>query len=255
MRYLSNLSALRAASLLKVFTKPEMVPARLFAPTPLDPVQGALHFKPDLSREQAESYRKEIRASSSWNELNEASLSGRHRPFGYKPCLDFVYIMVRHLRPAVIVETGVFDGHSSAVILMALQKNDCGELVSIDLPASSPIVGSTHAMEDTALPPGRDPGWIIPQSLRARHRLLLGDAVVLLPTVLAEFAAIDIFIHDSLHTYSHMLWEYRTAWPKLRAGGFLMSDDVFWSAAFHRFAREQRRPYSLVDYDFGAMRK
>ena len=37
--------------------------------------------------------------------------------------------------------------------------------------------------------------------------------------------------------------------------GFLLSDDVFWSAAFHRFAREQRRPYTLVDYDFGAMRK
>jgi hypothetical protein len=110
-------------------------------------------------------------------------------------------------------------------------------------------------MEDTALPPGRGPGWIIPETLRARHRMLLGDAAVLLPTVLAEFAEIDIFIHDSLHTYSHMLWEYRTAWPKVRKGGFLMSDDVFWSAAFHRFAREQRRPYTLVDYDFGAMRK
>ncbi len=110
-------------------------------------------------------------------------------------------------------------------------------------------------MEDTALPPGRGPGWIIPEMLRARHRMLLGDAAALLPTVLAEFTEIDIFIHDSLHTYSHMLWEYRTAWPKVRAGGFLLSDDVFWSAAFHRFAREQRRPYALVDYDFGAMRK
>jgi predicted O-methyltransferase YrrM len=255
MRYLSNLSTLRPRSLLKVFSKPEMIPARLFAPTALEPVQAAVQFLPELAPEQAEAYLAEIPRSEAWLALNEASLAVRGRPFRYKHCFDFVYILIRHLRPAVMVETGVFDGHSTALALSALQCNASGVLISIDLPASSPIVGSTHAMEDTALPPGRDPGWIIPEALRSQHQLLFGDAAQLLPSVLAQFQAIDIFMHDSLHTYDHMLLEYRMAWPKLRPGGFLLSDDVFWSAAFHQFARQQKRRYSLVDYDFGAIRK
>jgi predicted O-methyltransferase YrrM len=255
MRYLSNLSTLHARWLLKVFSKPEMIPARLFAPRPCDPIEAAVYLIPRLSTEQARACLAEIPNDSSIPALNEASQAVRHRKFGYQPCFNLVYILIRHLRPQVMVETGVFDGHSTAVELMAFRRNGSGVLISIDLPATSVIAGSTQAMENTTLPRGCDPGWIIPAELRAQNRLLLGDAAVLLPAVLAEFPYIDIFMHDSLHTYDHMLFEYRAAWQKLRSGGFLLSDDVFWSAAFHQFARQQKRRYILVDYDFGVIRK
>jgi hypothetical protein len=36
---------------------------------------------------------------------------------------------------------------------------------------------------------------------------------------------------DGLHTYDHMLWEYRTAFPYLRPDGLLFSDDAAWNSA------------------------
>jgi len=47
-------------------------------------------------------------------------------------------------------------------------------------------------------------------------------------------------IHDSLHTYEHMLWEFRQAYPHLPAGGLLFSDDAKWNSAFPEFAFEVR---------------
>lgn len=165
-------------------------------------------------------------------------------------------MVVRVARPGVIVETGVFDGESSAVILQALSDAGRGQLVSIDLPAGDPIPGSTDRMRETRLPPGMAPGWLIPHSLRSRHRLELGDSRELLPKILSGYPGIDMFFHDSLHTLDHQLFEYRTAWPRLVPGGLLLSDDILWNAAFHRFCRAQRRRYVRVaGGTFGAVRK
>jgi hypothetical protein len=50
---------------------------------------------------------------------------------------------------------------------------------------------------------------------------------------------------DGLHTYDHMLWEYRTAFPYLRPDGLLFSDDAAWNSAFlqycHEVAAKRRR--------------
>jgi Methyltransferase domain len=85
--------------------------------------------------------------------------------------------------------------------------------------------------------------------------LLLGDSKTLLPVVLAEYPAIDIFFHDSLHTYEHMLLEYTLAWPKLNAQGLLLSDDVSWSAALPTFCKQVGKPFLHISGDFGAVRK
>src|SRR5207247_4960247 len=47
--------------------------------------------------------------------------------------------------------------------------------------------------------------------------------------------SIDMFLHDSSHSYRHMLWEFRQFWPRLRDGGLLMSHDVQMNAAFPGF--------------------
>ena len=47
--------------------------------------------------------------------------------------------------------------------------------------------------------------------------------------------SIDMFLHDSSHSYRHMLWEFRQFWPRLRDGGLLVSHDVHMNAAFPEF--------------------
>ena len=48
-------------------------------------------------------------------------------------------------------------------------------------------------------------------------------------------SSIDMFVHDSSHSYRHMLWEFRAFWPRLRDGGLLMSHDVQMNSAFPEF--------------------
>lgn len=109
-------------------------------------------------------------------------------------------------------------------------------------------------MPETILPFGCQPGWLIPEYLKPRHRLVLGDSRQLLPKMLIEYPRIDIFFHDSLHTFDHMYFEYSAAWSHIEDGGLLITDDIYWSTAFHRFCKEQKSKYVRIE-SFGATRK
>ena len=93
-----------------------------------------------------------------------------------------------------------------------------------------------------------------PRPLEGQASAHLGDSKEWLPRLYEEFPNIDIFFHDSLHTFQHQYFEYSTAWPHLSAGGLLLSDDIFWSRAFHKFTREKGKTYMNVS-GFGAIRK
>jgi len=137
-----------------------------------------------------------------------------------------IYSLVRLLKPRVVVETGVADGVTSSYILRALEDNGEGKLYSIDLPSS-------------LLPEGRRPGWIVEEGLRKRWELRIGDAAQLLPPLLEELGDIDMFLHDSLHTYGHMMLEFRAAWPRLKPGGLFLSHDVGQNRSFFDFLKEK----------------
>jgi predicted O-methyltransferase YrrM len=186
--------------------------------------------------------------------LNERMLEKRMRHVRWPAWSEFLYMAVRFSKPSVVVETGVFDGRSSAVILRALLENGGGDLISIDLPALRSIHNSTDDMPNATMPSGCDPGWLVPEYLRSRYRLMLGDSRQLLPHVLQEYPQIDIFFHDSLHTFDHQYFEYNTAWPHLSERGLLLSDDILWNQAFHTFLKRHGRGYGRID-GFGAARK
>ena len=78
-----------------------------------------------------------------------------------------------------------------------------------------------------------------------------------LPKLLKELGTIDVFLHDSLHTYEHMMFEYTQAWRHLRVSGILMSDDVNegWSLAFIDFCKERNAPYVVIRKRLGIARK
>ena len=133
-----------------------------------------------------------------------------------------LYAICRRQKPDIVVETGVASGVSSSYILCALEQNKHGELYSIDLPW----------WQDS------QSGWMVPDYLRHRWRLILGKSSEKLAALLKEVAEIDIFLHDSEHSYQNMLWEFRTAWTYLKAGGVLLSHNIDTNDAFSDFCRE-----------------
>jgi predicted O-methyltransferase YrrM len=157
----------------------------------------------------------------------------------------YLYTVVRTLRPQVAVETGVANGFSTAFLLQALDANGEGRLHSIDLPrevgrAYEP--GTFYEGEGRAgIPPGSEPGWLVPEQLRKRWTLILGRSQEELPPLLDRLGTIDFFMHDSEHSFDCMWFEFNAAWPRLREGGVLVSDDVNSTAAFARFAEQESR--------------
>jgi len=153
------------------------------------------------------------------------------------------YAAIRAFRPETVVETGVANGVSSSYILLALEKNQLGTLHSID-------IGT-----DKYLPPGKTVGWTVPQFLRHRWDLRIGDSKTLLPELLASLRSTDVFIHDSLHVYDHMLWEYRTAFPFIKPGGLFFSDDALWNDAFPEFVVEAGAKEHAIVRGVGILKK
>lgn len=123
------------------------------------------------------------------------------------------YAMCRALKPKNVIETGVAYGITTAFILKAMHVNGSGHLYSVDLP---PL--ASNADEST--------GRAVPDSLRSRWTLCRGKSSRILPTLVQQVGTLDIFIHDSLHTYQNELFEFETAWPFIRNGGVLVSDDI-----------------------------
>lgn len=144
--------------------------------------------------------------------------------------LPAVYLVIRLIKPDCIVETGVSAGASSTYILRALHDNKKGDLCSIDLPPEN-------------LPPGKKSGWVVPESLKNRWSLYIGDSKDLLEPILHDLGQIQCFIHDSLHTYEHMMWEFRTAWKYLHPRGLFLSHDVGANNAFFDFMKEIGIPW------------
>jgi hypothetical protein len=130
------------------------------------------------------------------------------------------YALVRLMAPALVVETGVHDGLGSLLLLRALERNAQagheGRLVSFDI---NPAAGWLAAP---------DPRW----------ELRIESTRTGLPALLAQAPAVDLFIHDSLHTYEHERFEMTTVAPKLGARGVLVSDNVHATRALAQTSEE-----------------
>ena len=164
------------------------------------------------------------------------------------PCTT-LYALLRALKPKTVIETGGTPGKSSAAILSVLNKNGDGLLYTFDLPPeiTTKKIDSTKAHESR--PDLIEPYWAVPQYLRKKHKYVNGDTKKTLLKYLKKIKKIDIFIHDSFHSYEHMCFEFKTAWPFIRSGGLLMSDDVFCHNAFQDFAKSVgRKAYYIGNY-------
>ncbi len=166
-------------------------------------------------------------SSSLKSQITRSSISSGRGPMGDEA--ELLYICVRLMKPAFVVETGVGAGFSTACILKALKRNNFGMLYSIDL----------FKDDETC-------GWIIPNQLKKRWRLIKGSSANHLNPLLSQLGLIDIFIHDSDHSYENMISEFRRVWPHLKKGGIFMAHDVGRNDALFDFLKEIQFPWWRV---------
>jgi hypothetical protein len=154
------------------------------------------------------------------------------------------WCLATHMRPLTVVETGIARGVTSRLVLEALARNGTGRLYSVDLPA---VDSQFHAQIAIA----------VPQHLRHDWTTLSGTSRRQLPRLLAGLDAVDLFIHDSLHTGRNTSFEITQASKILKPGGALLIDDVYQSLAFHDFTDTTRLHFACVgandngSYPFG----
>jgi len=143
------------------------------------------------------------------------------------------YLVCRALRPAVVVETGVAYGVTSAFILQALHRNAGGTLYSVDLPPLHP-----HGDQFV--------GSAIPQGLRSRWQLYRGSGQRVLPKVLPTLPRLDVFVHDSLHTFHNMQAELQLVTPRLNHRAVVLADDIQENRAYAQWIDQAHPSYSAV---------
>ena len=143
------------------------------------------------------------------------------------------YIVCRALKPRIVVETGVAYGVTTAYLLKAMDVNRSGTLHSIDLP---PLGKQADAYV----------GYLIPEDLKSRWVLHRGSVSRVMPGLLRELRQVDMFIHDSLHTYHTMFWEFSNVTPYLSAKSALIADDIGENDAFNQWSEKQQPSLVLI---------
>jgi len=143
------------------------------------------------------------------------------------------YAAVRVLKPNTVLETGVAYGVTSAFILEALERNGKGTLHSVDLPPLGPNVD-------------RYVGILIRDAVRGRWKLTRGVSKRVLPGILKSLGTVDLFVHDSLHTYKNISFELEQVTPHLAGAGAVIADDIDENPAFLEWSRKHRPGYSAV---------
>jgi len=124
-----------------------------------------------------------------------------------------VYTIARFLHPDIVVETGIGYGVTSALILLALNKNGKGNLMSLDL----------HPLSD---PEGSFIGIGVPQDLRKRWKLYSGSSRRLLPKIINESITLNLFVSDSANVFTLQRYEFNEAFPKLIPNGAMIFNNV-----------------------------
>jgi hypothetical protein len=165
-----------------------------------------------------------------------------------------LYVVVRAMQPRWLIETGISSGYSSRFLLEALARNGTGHLDSIGL--NELALGRTPEAIARSIA-GRPVGWLVPERLHSLWGRHVGTSQAVLPTLLADRAdPLDIFLHDSEHVFATMMAEYSTAFPRLGAGGWLLSHDIHNSAAWPQFLAEHHLVGDAeLDHDLGAVRR
>jgi hypothetical protein len=132
-------------------------------------------------------------------------------------------------------------------MILALVKNGSqGKLHAVDLPPvfdpNDPSWTKENQVYGVVIPEGKTSGWLVPEAYRHLIEMRSGDAKILLPELIDSLDSVDMFYHDSDHTYDHMMFEFHQARRRIRSGGLIVADDISWNSALWDFADEAQAP-------------
>jgi predicted O-methyltransferase YrrM len=144
-----------------------------------------------------------------------------------------LWCVVRHLKPRKIVETGVAHGVTSRFLLEAIERNLDGHLWSIDFPPYE-----RHFRQQV--------GAAVGGRYSDRWSYIQGSSRRRLPALLSAVGAIDLFIHDSLHSERNLRFELDHAWGALKPNGAMIVDDVDANSGFRSFCEAFSVRRSLI---------
>jgi len=123
-----------------------------------------------------------------------------------------LYYLVRHLRPAVVVELGTAHGVSALHMLTAMEEATHGQLHTID---------GDPARRALALENLRT---VLPSSRVTSHEGYFSDV---LPAVLGQLGGpMDLAFDDGDHFPESTMANFRLLFPRLRSGAVLVVDDI-----------------------------
>jgi hypothetical protein len=111
--------------------------------------------------------------------------------------------------------------------------NGSGHLYSIDLP---PLDPATRKRVGVAVEP----------RLAGRWTLIADSSRRALPELVARVGAIDLFVHDSLHTERNVCFEADLAWNALRDGGAMVIDDIDSNRGYQTFTESHTGFHAMV---------
>ena len=153
--------------------------------------------------------------------------------FGDFALARLCYLACRTLKPKTVLETGVATGVTSRFILAALEENREGTLHSIDLPPLGPNV------EDYI-------GILVPEALKHRWHLHRGVTKRIMPDLLPQIKPVDVFVHDSLHTYRNILRELDLVTPFLNGTAAIIADDIDENPAFFEWSNRTKTTFAAT---------
>jgi hypothetical protein len=129
------------------------------------------------------------------------------------------YALVRAAQPDHVIETGTHLGLGSCAIAAALLRNGHGRLTTIDIDPEA--------------------GYLIEEPWASIVDRRTGDSI----DVLAGLKDVDLFLHDSLHTYDYETRELTAVEPNLRGDAIILSDNARESSALPDWAERTGRHY------------
>lgn len=138
-----------------------------------------------------------------------------------------LFAIVKLLKPDKAVETGVGPGSSTTTILSAIGS---GTLHSIDF-------GVKYGNEEETYPVG----FVVPDRLKSKWHLHIGDSAKLLKPLLEELGTIEMFYHDSTHSEEHVQFEISNAWNHMDRG-IILIDNYLWTHAPRRLSEKVKSP-------------
>ena len=128
------------------------------------------------------------------------------------------YAAVRAIKPRLVVETGTDKGLGSCVFAAALLRNGRGRLITVDVNPES--------------------GYLIDGRYATVVDRVIGDSITFLHGLNEP---VDLFLHDSWHTFQHEMAELSAV--RLATGAVAFSDNAHASDALLAFSQETGRRF------------